>query len=369
MQESESEKKRLKEAIWKLKDAMLAQERRHEKGLDLTKKSAKTVDIWKCGCCVTSWLVLCTGVFMGVFPRRVSTKAVHSREIDALTAALLEKEDQIDQLSHHNFESIEGIMELFMVRSALLSFTFFDGFFEGFLDWWFCGCSQELDEIHRHLAVTRMMQLMPERWGVLSRWLLAMMPKDQLVHVIRDGLTEDDNVTLIDIVRSFSAVFRSKKVTSLMLGQANILRELIMQCNNIGPVLPALAAKLSPMQRVAMSRYLAGVDSSPIPDAPLKDFMDHHAHLIPSVDGSAAVESTAHHFDAPVDDSSREPIVAEGSPSPVGQLAGGSDAIPEQVKDPYPGMYAEFLECLTVAEKLQLLQDLLADTATLVSCG
>jgi hypothetical protein len=48
MQESEAEKKRLKEAIWKLKDAILAQERRHEKGLDVTKKSAKAVDIWKC---------------------------------------------------------------------------------------------------------------------------------------------------------------------------------------------------------------------------------------------------------------------------------------------------------------------------------
>jgi hypothetical protein len=47
--------------------------------------------------------------------RRVSTKAVHAREINALTATLLEKEDEIDQLSHHNFESIEGIMELFMV--------------------------------------------------------------------------------------------------------------------------------------------------------------------------------------------------------------------------------------------------------------
>jgi hypothetical protein len=215
-----------------------------------------------------------------------------------------------------------------------------------------------------------MMQLMPERWGVLSRWLLATMPKEQLVHVVRDAFTEDDNVTLMDIVRAFSAMFRSKKVTSLMLGQANILRELIMQCGNVGPVLPALVAKLSPMQRVAMSRCLAGVDTSPVPDAPLKDYMDHHAHLIPSSDGSIAKESTAHHFDALVAEggsgTQRDALAVAGLQSPVAQAAGGGDAIPEQVKDPHPGMYAEFLECLTVAEKLQLLQDLLADTATLV---
>lgn len=93
--------------------------------------------------------------------------------------------------------------------------------------------AQELDTVHREIALSHMIQQMPERWGVLGRWLCSHMPPpatvDSLVAVIGD-----DRVSASDTIRLLLSVFKSKKIVTNLVGQTNILRELFAHAGEAG---------------------------------------------------------------------------------------------------------------------------------------
>ncbi len=53
---------------------------------------------------------------------------------------------------------------------------------------------QELDEVHREMLVQRIVQLMPERWGSLSRAVMGFMAKDQVLAVSREVIVNRPEV-------------------------------------------------------------------------------------------------------------------------------------------------------------------------------
>lgn len=168
----------------------------------------------------------------------------------------------------------------------------------------------------------------------------------------------------------------------MMSAPISVTLSVVGTADNVGPALPALVTKLSPMQRTAMARCLSGVDESPIPDLPLTDYLEAYKAFRSDVSIGGSVTHMSSSVVSPRSIGSGHEVTVSSEQS---QKVSDGDAaalapaqskvevevelittIPHQVNDVHDGMFTGFLAGLTMAEKLQLLKDTLSECADMV---